>query len=369
MTKKIVVRFATNRAQVETPDMFGSDFADPDDPGRYVTGRVEVVQDSGLPDTGWWPDASTLHVDAVTIAPAEAAEAGIVGFAKAVGARMRTFAGPAAAPSGIVLLHGFAASFADSMSRAAQVCAGYGASEVFVFSWPTRGKVTPQDYREDQNSSERSAAAVADSLTALLAFLDTDPVRARLQLVAHSMGTRALRFALQAIRQRHPELLLKPVFQHTLLVASDEDDDALADEGRMAPLLRLSRHVEVYHSGADLALAVSQLINGRPRIGLSGPRDMPALPGTVTSIDASAVGQTTGDHGETHFGHQYYRLAPRVVGDVVHVLANVRPDDIPGRLEDPSEPLSGGSFYLPYDEAAGRAVLASVAALQPQDAS
>ncbi|MFG1376521.1 alpha/beta hydrolase [Xanthobacter autotrophicus] len=362
MTKKILVRFATNRSRVADPDMFGLDFADPNHPERFVTGRIEVVQMSNLPDTGWQPDSTTLHIDGAATARA-VQEEGIVAFAKAVG-EPTARANRGAAPFGIVLLHGFAATFTDGLSRAAQICDAYGGNEVFVFSWPTRGKVNLGDYRSDQTTSEQSSAAVADALTKLLAFLQGNPTRPRLQLVAHSMGARALRFALQAILTRHPELLKSTVFEHTLLMASDEDDDGLADEARMAPLVRLSKHIEVYHSGGDLALALSQIINGRPRIGLSGPRQMPALPDRITSINASDVGRTQDDAGKSHFGHQYYRLSPRVISDVVHVLSNIPPDQIPGRLGDPAEPASGRSYYLPFDENAGQMALASAESLK-----
>lgn len=356
MNRKILVRFATNRARVEGPDMFGPNFADASDPGRYVTGSVEVVRYSGLPDTGWWPDAGTLHLDAgPAVAAAAAPSAGILEFCKSV-TQAEGFRPLRGAPFGIVLLHGFAASFADSMSRAAQLCDNYGGKEVFVFSWPSRGKVTPADYREDQRSAERSSAAVADALTTLLAFLQGRPDRPRLQLVAHSMGTRALRFALQAIRQRHPDLLKDEVFEHALLMASDEDDDGLSDEARLGPLVRLADRVEVYYCWRDQALAISQVLNG-PRLGLSGPRNMASLPERITAIDATAVSWTTDDNGETHFRHQYYRLSPRVIADVVHVLAGLAPGDIPGRLPDDRETQSGRSYVLPFDEEAGRARL------------
>lgn len=364
MTRTILVRFATNRQRTGDDGMFGTDFADPADAGHYVTGSVSVEQASAKPDTGWQPNPRTLHVDADLSPFAMEAAGGIRAFCEAVAAPEIMTEGRAV-PFGIVLLHGFAASFIDSMSRAAQICDAYGSKEVFVFSWPTRGKVDLADYRADQDSSERSSAAVADALTRLLEFLHSAPIRARLQLVAHSMGTRALRFALQAVRQRHPELLNTSVFEHAFLMASDEDDDGLADEERLGPLLALSKHVEVYHSGADLAVAVSQIVNLHPRLGLTGPRDMARLPDKVTAVNASAVGQTLDDDGGgSHFGHQYYRLSQRVISDVVHVLANTPPHDIPSRLVDPTETTSGRSFYLPFDENAGRAAVASAEALK-----
>lgn len=51
-----------------------------------------------------------------------------------------------------------------------------------------------------------------------------------------------------------------------------------------------------------------------------------------STCDRPLTTSTPGDDGSTHFAHQYYRLSPWVINDVVQVLARARPDQIQGRL-------------------------------------
>jgi hypothetical protein len=94
-------------------------------------------------------------------------------------------------------------------------------------------------------------------------------------------------------------------------------------------------------------------------MGHYGPRDLASFPPTVTRIDCSDVAATQGDGGETHFSHQYYRLAPRVIADVVQVIAGKAPNQISGRLADPGGSAGGRAFILPFDSGAGTALAAA----------
>src|SRR5215218_8821490 len=62
-TFSVNVRFATNRDKVTGAGLFGKGFRD-GNPKHYVTGSIEVVRQSSLPDKGWFPDPATLHIDA-----------------------------------------------------------------------------------------------------------------------------------------------------------------------------------------------------------------------------------------------------------------------------------------------------------------
>lgn len=62
---RIHVRFATNRNQIAGGALFGNDFAN-NDPKQYVTGSIDVVRLSNLPDTGWTPLIDTLVIDPPT---------------------------------------------------------------------------------------------------------------------------------------------------------------------------------------------------------------------------------------------------------------------------------------------------------------
>ena len=212
---------------------------------------------------------------------------------------------------GLVLLPGFASSFLDAMRRAAQIASAYKAANVFCFSWPANGKVQLDDYQADRVDAEKSGQAIADALAQFLATVKAMPAAQRptIHVVCHSMGAFAFRAAVQAIGSSHPDLIQTRAFEGALLMAADEDDDALSDPARLGPLLALARRTTAYTAGGDLALLVARCVNGRPRMGHHGPRNLASFPPTVTRIDCSDVAATQGDGGETHFGHQYYRLA------------------------------------------------------------
>lgn len=102
-------------------------------------------------------------------------------------------------------------------------------------------------------------------------------------------------------------------------------------------------------------------MNGRPPLGLWGPRDLGSLPKSTTAVDCSDVAATQGDDGESHFSHQYYRLSPRVIPDVVQVLNETPPDKIIGRLRHPKGSFGGRAWWIPFDENAGQKSLREAA--------
>jgi len=349
MADKVHVRFATNRAP--DPDqsiLFGSTYRD-GNPKRYVNGSIDVDRVSDLPDTGWKPDAQTLQVgppiDAGILQPAAAAKDDIVSFA-----RSRAAVKNLAPTYGLVFLPGFDSNFMDSISRAAQIADAYKAAEVFCFAWPSQGRLDLPGYLEDREAALKSAEAVADSLRKLFAFLSAmEAAPPPLHIVAHSMGNYALRNAIQLIPANERN---RTLFEGALLMAADEDDDALSKANELAPLITLAKKVAVYKNSGDFALAASQVINNSGRLGAWGPRNLETLPSTVTSIDCSDVSSTQGDNGQTQFGHQYYRLSPWVINDVVQVLDGKRPDQIQGRLRGPGDDKGGRAWWIPYDSAA-----------------
>ena len=125
--------------------------------------------------------------------------------------------------------------------------------------------------------------------------------------------------------------------------------DSLSKAKELNPLITLAKKVPVYKNGGDLALSLSNVINNYPRLGTWGPRDLRKLPATVTSVDCSDVGSTQGDNGETHYGHQYYRLSQWVIKDVIQVLAGISPDQIEGRLSAIPDDEGGRAWWIPYD--------------------
>lgn len=266
----------------------------------------------------------------------------------------------------IVFIHGFASTFASSVERAAQLSHEYRIApadgdgtappyqpRVFVFSWPSNGRVYPAyEYQSDRHDAQASGIAMARALRRLIEFLielrseDRDAerrariegkalapeaVRAceqRIHLVAHSMGNWALRHAVLALAEDVRTRPLPRLFEHVFLMAADEDADCFASDQKLGLLPDLARFVHVYHSTDDRALQISDVTKGNPdRLGSDGPKNMERIDNRIFAVDCSAVSDTDVAHGR----HQYYRLRPEVIGDVRQVLAGVPFDAIKGR--------------------------------------
>lgn len=268
----------------------------------------------------------------------------------------------------ILLIHGFASTFGTSVERGAQISheytirpAGGGAAanepgyrpKVFVFSWPSNGRVYPAyEYDSDRHDAQASGVAIARALQRLIEFLveirtedrdtirrarlddkpvDPDALRAceqRIHVVAHSMGNWALRHAVLALANDVHLRPLPRLFEHVFLMAADEDADCFETGLKLGLLPDLARFVHVYHASDDQALRVSDVTKGNPdRLGSDGPKNMERIDNRIFAVDCNAVSTTDIAHGR----HQYYRLRPEVIEDVRQVLAGVPLDAIKGR--------------------------------------
>ncbi|HJS33089.1 MAG TPA: alpha/beta fold hydrolase [Alphaproteobacteria bacterium] len=251
----------------------------------------------------------------------------------------------------VVLIHGFASTFVDSLRRAAQICEAYRVQPpgdgvayepyVVVFSWPSNGRVQPPwEYHSDRDDAAGSGTAMARFMMRLVDFLGDGGRRCKqkIHLVSHSMGNWALRHAVQGVVALSDQAQLPTMFANAFLMAADEDEDAFERPHKLGPLPELARAIHIYHSRSDLALITSDVTKMNPdRLGSGGPRSFSGLSNRIVAIDCSAVDSTTPAHGN----HQYYRLRPEVIADVRAVLSGrFLPDQVPHRF-----PIEGGRRY------------------------
>lgn len=235
----------------------------------------------------------------------------------------------------LVFIHGYANSFADSVERAAELADQYlidGRSPlVLAFSWPSNGRIfPPTEYHDDRDDAEASGKAIARTFLKLLDFLRRNRQRCerRLHVVAHSMGNWALIAAVQHLVEKGNRSRWPQFFEHAFLMAADVDDDSLARNDRLAPLIQLAGAVHVYHSLHDFVLRTSDTTKGNPnRLGETGPKTMDGLDDKVYAIDCRHVDET----GFTDGNHQYYRARDEVIADVRAVLSGVAPEEVPDR--------------------------------------
>ncbi|MCG8464862.1 MAG: alpha/beta hydrolase [Xanthomonadales bacterium] len=239
----------------------------------------------------------------------------------------------------LLLLHGFASEFETGLERIAELVDKYqgdGVKEMvgFVFCWPSKGRIFPPwRYSNDRRTAELSGYAIARAFCRLIDHLSVvnqkgERCNQRLHLVAHSMGNYVLRSALNSLLDEHMIGRRVPLFEHIFLMAADEDDDALEKEQKLGRIDRIGRNIHVYYSKQDRALDVSDLTKGNAeRLGSHGPKNMGKTSDQVVAVDCHKVDDTEFGHAN----HQYYRLHPKVIGDVVQVLAGNASDEIQGR--------------------------------------
>lgn len=243
--------------------------------------------------------------------------------------------------STLIIIHGYATGFMQALAGAAKTKAAYKDANlnVFMFSWPSDGKNFPvQAYIDDRHDAMASGMAFARGLMKLIEFLSTgEACGQKVHLLCHSMGNYVLRNALQAMIN-HPEGWagqgqLPRVFENIFSMAADEDADALEKDDKWGRLPELTKKLHIYFNNHDHALNISNLTKGNPdRMGNDGPAHPLDLHSKVTLVDVSRTEDFL--KALTSVGHGYYDEQPKVVADVLQVLAGIEPDQVQGRILD-----------------------------------
>jgi esterase/lipase superfamily enzyme len=217
----------------------------------------------------------------------------------------------------LVYIHGFNVSFLEAAVRAAQI--GFDLKVpglVAFFSWPSMAR-GPAAYSADEDAVAASEGALAEFLV-VISRLDPD---ARIHILAHSMGNRALLRVLHgAIGQTE---LSKGRIGQILLAAPDVDVALFRQLASVYP--RLSSRTTLYISRIDAALDISARIHRNQRTGYAPP--VTVVPG-IDTIEVTAI-----DVG--FLGHSYYAEAAGVLFDIwTSIKTNDAPDRRPGLYKE-----------------------------------
>jgi esterase/lipase superfamily enzyme len=162
-----------------------------------------------------------------------------------------------------LFVHGFDNKFKDALVTTAKLAydlkfdsdRSLGGVSI-LYSWPSRGSVTSYDH--DYKNATWSITHLTDLLRTLTTRHDGLD---RVQLIAHSMGTRVLGQAVEGMEQTSLH-----VFDNVALAAADVDEKTF-DE--FSPALRnASGRVTLYVSQWDVALALSTARHLGYRVGL-----------------------------------------------------------------------------------------------------
>lgn len=225
----------------------------------------------------------------------------------------------------LLFVHGFNNDNADVFRRAAQLAydAGFN-GPVLAYDWASRAELAA--YTADEATAERS---VPDFRRFLRRVADSTHAR-RIAIVAHSMGTRLVSYALRDLGDSASRFRIDQV----IFAAADIDSATFVDQ-LAAPMTRNSHHLTLYASSRDRALKASaDVVHRAPRVG-GGPPSLVIIRSGADYVDASAIDTDL-------IGHGYFAENKELLDDIFLILRHGFPaeDRNLRRLA-----AAGGAYY------------------------
>jgi esterase/lipase superfamily enzyme len=206
-------------------------------------------------------------------------------------------------PEVFVFVHGYNVTFDGAARRTAQIAYDVRFAGIPIFfSWPSQGGLLK--YTVDENNVEWAAPHLKQLLLSVVQRSGAQSVN----LIAHSMGNRALAAALRDIQRDFQAR--STLFNQVILAAPDIDAEIFCRD--VAPALAgTSQRVTLYASSNDQALVASKRVHGYARAGDSGT-DLVVVPG-VETIDVSLLNTSL-------LGHSYYGTSNPVLLDIRQLI-------------------------------------------------
>lgn len=236
-----------------------------------------------------------------------------------------------------LFIHGYNVRFIDALKRTAQLACDLELDgPAICYSWPSRGDVA--SYTTDEVNVSWSAP----HFERLLLDLRSRTQCNRVNVIAHSMGNRALLEAIERIdakhrsesRDRGKDSSAPKIIDRLVMAAPDVDLAEFAIR-YVDPLRNTTEHTTLYFSDSDRALLLSSRLHGAPRLGLL--RDhLHAFDG----IESVYVGSQT----KLTLGHSYYGDDPAVIDDLKALLRDGRSADSRELLRSATN-AGGQSFW------------------------
>jgi esterase/lipase superfamily enzyme len=216
----------------------------------------------------------------------------------------------------LVFVHGYNVAFDSAVRRTAQIAYDLKFPGAAVcYSWPSHGGLLL--YSADENNVEWTAPHLKQFLTQLRRESGAEAIN----LVGHSMGTRAVTNVVREFARESEEQ--GTIFHQVVLAAPDIDAEVFRRD--LAPALaRTAKRVTLYASSNDQALLASRKLHAYPRAGESGP-NLVVTPG-IDTIDVSAI--------DTSFlGHSYYGDNDSIISDLFRLVHEALPPERRERLQ------------------------------------
>ena len=229
----------------------------------------------------------------------------------------------------MLFIHGFNATFEEAAIRTAQMAVDLKIPGVAgFFSWPSMGKLSALDYTAD----EASIAASEEHITGFLMDFALRTDAERVDVIAHSMGSRGLLRAMQRIASAAAANTRKS-FRNIIFAAPDEDSAVFRNLAKAHAMV--ANRATLYLSSHDRALASSGLIHKAPRAGYVPP---------VTLVDGMDVIEVT-NVDLSFLGHGYYGAAEAVLYDMRELLIHDAAPDSRVRLSRATALGSAGKYW------------------------
>jgi esterase/lipase superfamily enzyme len=202
------------------------------------------------------------------------------------------------------LIHGYNNGFADAAHLYQGMCnrlfsgdAGLGLC--ISLDWPSLGSIL--GYEPDRNHACECATDVADVFDALHQWLlakqrqtaddPTQACKAKVSIIAHSMGNYVTQKALSAVWKRNNQPLSVSLINQLIMVAADVDNDLFDAKGEDSTdgegVANLCYRVTALTSGRDDVLGASAGLKhfGTRRLGRSGLANRPPIESDGTKRD------------------------------------------------------------------------------------
>ena len=218
--------------------------------------------------------------------------------------------------SPVLYIHGFKISFEKGCKRALLLKESLGLEGRFLlFSWPSDGQIT--NYTHDEADLYWSVFPLREVLADMVKRFG----QGKINIVAHSLGTRGVMLAMVLLAQAPQDQ--GPLLNQVVLIAPDIDVDIFK---QYLPLIRpLARNMTVYVSSNDSPLMLSRQVHGYPRLGEAGDH-LEGIEG-IEIIDLSEVPR------RAPTGHVYHLYQDVAIKDLERLINANQPAALRSNLQ------------------------------------
>lgn len=203
-------------------------------------------------------------------------------------------------PEDIVLyIHGFRTTFDESIQSIFKLKSNFLKANLdahfCLFSWPSSKSLSMTvNYYGDLKDTFYSAASINrwfKFLSELVKEVNLiDGKDRKLHLICHSMGNYALRYAFLHHAIELGLNNLQEIFDQVVIIAPDEDFDALNHDLKLRHLYKICRGLTFYYNKHDMALKGSKLIQlTKERLGSNVTEAALELSDKISIVDCSSL--------------------------------------------------------------------------------